>query len=186
MNYSKELIIIKGNCEDNVRQYCILGDKVKVTYSNGNFYTYNRSNVVIIKNNKQLEHSRFIFRTAQGNVLNNISELYRFEYSGKSFLRFVFEKLQKYGFGFIAAQLGSSDNKTDFIENKQTSYPNFSEYPNVENEQQLRENIRQTLNELKSLFEMRNKLAELERQLYELELEKNIILNTIIPISVIR
>ena len=38
----------------------------------------------------------------------------------------VFEKLQKYGFDYIAAQLGSSSNKADFIENKQSDYPDFS------------------------------------------------------------
>lgn len=39
----------------------------------------------------------------------------------------VFEKLEKYGFDYIAAQLGSKNNKEDFIKNKQKGYPDFSE-----------------------------------------------------------
>jgi putative flippase GtrA len=40
----------------------------------------------------------------------------------------VFEKLQSYGFDFIAAPLGKFDNKIEFINNKQSDYPDFNEY----------------------------------------------------------
>lgn len=37
----------------------------------------------------------------------------------------VFEKMDKYGFGYIGAQLGSLENKKEFISSKQTKYPDF-------------------------------------------------------------
>lgn len=38
----------------------------------------------------------------------------------------VLQKLQKYGFGFIAAPLGSKDNKNAFIENQSSTLPDMS------------------------------------------------------------
>ena len=40
----------------------------------------------------------------------------------------VYEKLcsPKYNLGFIAATLGKSDNKKNFIENQNANYPDFS------------------------------------------------------------
>ena len=42
----------------------------------------------------------------------------------------VFEKLSssKYNLGFIVATLGKSDNKTNFINNQKTNYPDFTSW----------------------------------------------------------
>lgn len=89
----------------------------------------------------------------------------------------VFEKLQKYGYGYIAAQMGSSSNRAKFISEKQTPYPDLSEYPTVENEQQLDKEIGETTDKIKTLFEKKNRLAELQRTLSELALEQQYFLD---------
>ncbi len=84
----------------------------------------------------------------------------------------VFEKLQKYGYGFIAAQMGNRDNKSDFIKNKQMRYPDFNDYPPEVDEPALEAMIRNTTNEIISLFEKQNRLANIKREQSELELEQ--------------
>ena len=84
----------------------------------------------------------------------------------------VFEKLQKYGFDYIAAQLGKGDNKKEFIEDKQMPYPDFSEYPYIQDEEQFRNDIKFRLNDIVKLFESRNRLAELEKIHREIVLEQ--------------
>ena len=322
MNCVNELILIKGECKDNITHYQFSGNKIQITYSNGKSYLYNRSFIEIVKVHQTSDHSRYVYTAPTGNVLDNISELYRFESSKGNYLRFifknrtfktyhetsititenvmndkrvqslfeyykqcsansnlrdssgnvilskvyerienigsdsvldyyfsqksakvkgnrsdlifpfgcnlsqisavgnafksnisiiegppgtgktqtilniianavlndntvmvvsnnnsatdnVFEKLSKYGFGYIAARLGSGENKKDFIDNGQIPYPDFSGYPDIANENLLRNDIIQSLNDLRILFEMRNELAELERHTYELKLEKD-------------
>ena len=89
----------------------------------------------------------------------------------------VFEKLQKYGYGYIAAQMGSSENKTDFIKNKQTPYPDFSDFPIIENDHLFNLGIRETIDKLKSLFKKKNRLAELNTIISELTLEQKYFLD---------
>ena len=84
----------------------------------------------------------------------------------------VFEKLQKYGYSFIAAQMGSSKNKDRFISEKQTPYPNFADYPNISNDFGLNADIGETTEKIKVLFEKKNRLAEIQTELSELELEQ--------------
>lgn len=85
----------------------------------------------------------------------------------------VFEKLQKYGFDFIAAQLGNSDNKKDFINNKQTKYPDFNEYKYDPNKMQiLRNEVLILEKELKEMLSANNRVAELKTQLSAIKTEK--------------
>lgn len=56
----------------------------------------------------------------------------------------VLEKLsdERYGMGFIAAQLGNFENKECFIENQKKSYPDVSKWKmSIENQHALRKNI---------------------------------------------
>jgi len=89
----------------------------------------------------------------------------------------VFEKLQKYGYDFIAAQMGSSKNKTKFINEKQTPYPDFSDYPVISNDFSLNKKIVETTVKIKTLFEKKNRLAELQRILSDLILEQQYFLD---------
>ena len=84
----------------------------------------------------------------------------------------VFEKLQKYGFDFIAAQMGKGENQKEFIANRQVPYPDFSKYPIIQDEKQYKDNLNIKLNELIKLFESRNRLAELEKMHREITLEQ--------------
>lgn len=89
----------------------------------------------------------------------------------------VFEKLQKYGYGFIAAQMGNVKNKTKFINEKQTPYPDFSEYPSISNDYALNREVENTIDKIKTLFEKKNRLSGLKRILSELVLEQQYFLD---------
>ena len=84
----------------------------------------------------------------------------------------VFEKLQKYGYDFMAAQLGSSQKKQQFIAEKQTAYPAFENDPTVGQEAELRRNMQETAGELRTLLDEQNRLALLQTQISALELEQ--------------
>lgn len=89
----------------------------------------------------------------------------------------VFEKLQKYGYDYIAAQMGSEKNKSVFIADKQTPYPDFSQYPSVQNTHTLNLELKGTTAKLKTLFKKKNRLAELQNTLSELMLEQKYFLD---------
>ena len=84
----------------------------------------------------------------------------------------VFEKLQKYGYSFIAAQMGSGRNRERFINEKQTSYPDFTDYPSIPNDFSLNAAVGETTEKVKALFEKKNRLAEIQTELSELVLEQ--------------
>ena len=83
----------------------------------------------------------------------------------------VHEKLQKNGFDFIAASLGKSENKKEFIKSKQSNYPDFSKYK-AENINALEEDILKLQNELKIMLKDKNKIALLKEKLSEYKVEK--------------
>lgn len=85
----------------------------------------------------------------------------------------VFEKLQKYGFDFIVAQLGNSNNKQNFIENKQTAYPGFNNYKyDSERLQDLKNNIVNLKTEIQKMLSANNHISELKAQLSAVKTEK--------------
>ena len=85
----------------------------------------------------------------------------------------IFEKLQKYKYSYIAAQLGSSQNKEDFIENKQQKYPDFSgDKLEYYERSELLKCIADCENNLVNLFKNQNRIAELKSYLSSLNLEK--------------
>ena len=89
----------------------------------------------------------------------------------------VFEKLQKYGYDFFASQMGSRKKQCDFIANKQTKYPDFSQYPRVNNTYSLNLALKETTDRIKTLFKKKNRLAELQNTLSELKLEQKYFLD---------
>ena len=84
----------------------------------------------------------------------------------------VFEKLEKYDYSYIAAQLGSRSNKEKFIDEKQTPYPDFSDYPNMPDDFSLTTDIGEATENIKVLFEKKNRLAEIQMELSDLLLEQ--------------
>ncbi len=79
----------------------------------------------------------------------------------------VYEKLQKYGIGFLAAQLGNTDNKNKFFEH-QAVLPNLSDWAKKVDSVYLDK----TLNELETKMKQRNHLAELLAEEDALKKEK--------------
>lgn len=85
----------------------------------------------------------------------------------------VFEKLEKYNLSYIAAQLGSSQNKKDFINNKQVEYPDFSQdFISNEYRNKIVFEIEQTKNDLMKMFENQNRVALLKSELSAIETER--------------
>jgi len=85
----------------------------------------------------------------------------------------VYEKLQKYGFDYITAELGSSKNKTEFIDNKQLKYPDFSiDLLNNEEKNILINDINNIKSEIEQMLENKNKISLLKQDLSALETEK--------------
>jgi len=85
----------------------------------------------------------------------------------------VFEKLQNSGFDFIAAPLGKSGNKKEFINSKQSNYPDFNEYKyETDKLDNLKEEIVKLQKELKEMLNDKNRIASLKGKLSEYKVEK--------------
>ena len=85
----------------------------------------------------------------------------------------VFEKLDRYGFDYIAAQLGSSKNKELFINGKQSEYPDFTnDVLDADSMSELKNEIYSLKTELSEMLEAQNKIAELKNKLAEINTEK--------------
>lgn len=86
----------------------------------------------------------------------------------------VLEKLssEKYGLGFIAAQLGSTDNKAQFVKNQTGLYPNLLSWKSQEiTKYQFDELMKSKGSALKSVFEEHNRLAQLKQEMSSLNTE---------------
>ena len=85
----------------------------------------------------------------------------------------VLEKLEQNGYGFIAAPLGKTDNKKEFINSKQTQYPNFEEF---KCDSQLLDNLNSHTvnlqNELRDMLDKKNRVSTLMATLSALKIEK--------------
>lgn len=85
----------------------------------------------------------------------------------------VFEKLASpaYQIDFIAAMLGSSEKKKEFIERQKTVYPDFSEWTLGDKSPVTLDSVKEKSLELRAVFEFQERKAELAQELSELELE---------------
>ena len=84
----------------------------------------------------------------------------------------VYEKLSlpQYDLGFVAAILGSSENKKIFIEQQAPNYPDFSTWKTDENSNDLQKRIAEQSEQLKIVFDKQEKLACLKQELSQLVL----------------
>ena len=85
----------------------------------------------------------------------------------------VYEKLSspKYNLGFVAATLGNSENKKNFVENQEMNYPDFSCWKMGENPSELQKRISEQSIRLKTVFDKQEKLACLRQELSQLVTE---------------
>lgn len=85
----------------------------------------------------------------------------------------VYDKLSspKYNFGFIAAVLGSAENKKYFVEHQDTNYPDFLSWKTEENPSILQERISEQSAQLKNVFDKKERLACLRQELSQLVTE---------------
>ena len=86
----------------------------------------------------------------------------------------VYEKLSspKYNLGFVAATLGSSKNKKNFVEHQDANYPDFSLWKINENSYDLQKRIEEQSSQLKTVFDKQEKLACLRQELSQLVTEQ--------------
>lgn len=83
----------------------------------------------------------------------------------------VFEKLRKYDVDFIAAYLGSNENKEEFI-NSQKLIPNISSWEiSDEKDEVLRSSLKEKHDVLKEMLLLQNKLSVLKQELSTVEVE---------------
>ena len=80
----------------------------------------------------------------------------------------VFEKLNKYGVGFIAAPLGNSDNKSDFIQRQKAYLPDMSSWKSPSRKMQLPGR----LSELDEKLKLKNELSGLIAEKAAVETER--------------
>ena len=84
----------------------------------------------------------------------------------------VQEKLKKYGVGFIAATLGSKDNKEHFIANQPTLPLELGKWNlSLQDSIKTKRTLHDALNQLDRVYALQNKLAELRQELQAVELE---------------
>ena len=86
----------------------------------------------------------------------------------------VYEKLSssKYNLGFVAATLGSSQNKKVFVENQNAAYPDFSTWKMEEEPSDFRKKIAEQSSQLQRVFDKQEKLACLKQELSQLLTEQ--------------
>lgn len=85
----------------------------------------------------------------------------------------VFEKLSspKYNLGFIAAALGSSENKKRFIERQDTNYPDFLSWKIEEDPDDMANKIAEQSKQLKTVFDKQERLAFIRQEYAQLVTE---------------
>ena len=86
----------------------------------------------------------------------------------------VYDKLAspKYNLGFVAATLGSCENKKKFVEHQERNYPDFSSWKIEENPSGLQKRISDQSIRLKAVFDKQEKLACLRQELSQLVTEQ--------------
>ncbi len=85
----------------------------------------------------------------------------------------VAEKLEKNGLSFIAAFLGSSENKKRFLAGQCSQYPDISKWVlEPESERELSEAVGYLSAELNEMLNRKNRIAEIKQELLELQPEQ--------------
>ena len=81
----------------------------------------------------------------------------------------IYEKMCQYGYGFLVATLGRKRNKEKFIENQTGDLPDIS---NWKINDDLLTEIKEASQQLSSVFENQNKLAQAKQELSDIQTEK--------------
>ena len=91
----------------------------------------------------------------------------------------VLEKLskKKYGMNFLVASLGSVDNKDAFINNQSGTYPDLSSWSSESDSSDGLHDINEITDKLKKVYCLKETIAKLKEQRYEVDLESNILMN---------
>jgi len=85
----------------------------------------------------------------------------------------VFEKLDKYGVGFISAFLGNKGNKEKFIAEQSLEYPNMSNWKlSSEDKNIIKEDLNKMQEQLNQMLEHQNNAAKLKNEREKLITEK--------------
>ncbi len=86
----------------------------------------------------------------------------------------VYEKLSstKYNLGFVAATLGSFENKKQFVEHQDANYPDFSSWKIDQSRREMQKRIEEQSVYLKTVFDMQEKLAHLRQELSQMATEQ--------------
>lgn len=99
--------------------------------------------------------------------------------SNNSATKNVYEKLNKNGISFIAALLGSTQNKKEFIES-QTAVPDLSEFKLSEQQKtELQESSRELFAQLTEILAKKNELASLNLEIENIKTEHQHFLNNV-------
>lgn len=86
----------------------------------------------------------------------------------------VLEKLEKSNVSFLAAFLGNSANKKKFVEEQTGRYPDMREWSiRAEEVRELERDTRRLSIELDEMFNVRNRLAEIEQEFIQLDPEQH-------------
>lgn len=94
--------------------------------------------------------------------------------SNNSATQNIYEKLQKYGVGFIAAPLGNTDNKEEFIKAQSAFIPDVSKWHlNEEKTAEVKKKMSELGTELKAMLETKNNLSLLNSEYDALRKEYN-------------
>jgi superfamily I DNA and/or RNA helicase len=93
--------------------------------------------------------------------------------SNNSATKNVLEKLEKYKVDFIAAYLGSRENKQNFIdEQKNKSFPNFAEWKlSIEKQNEVNKKMESFFVQLNEKLRKKNELSQLKQELDIVEIE---------------
>lgn len=86
----------------------------------------------------------------------------------------VAEKLEKHGLSFITAYLGSLSNKEKFLDAQTSEYPNMHRWVVLSRETvcALKADVTELSDELDSMLDSKNRIAEIEQELLELKPEQ--------------
>ena len=86
----------------------------------------------------------------------------------------VYEKLCKYGYGFLVAPLGKAENKEKFIANQTEKLPDLSEWNTDDNKLiEISSAIVNESQQINEVFENQNKSAKLKQELSDIKTEQS-------------
>lgn len=85
----------------------------------------------------------------------------------------IAEKMEKHGVAFLAAFLGSLENKNRFLDTQSSTYPNMLSWIlDAESKNAINKDVAQLSEELNDMLDSKNRIAEIEQELLALKPEQ--------------